>query len=233
LETKGFVADAEWCTLGEANYWASKLLDLAAGREVVKNPHLRLPDLLTFLTSAAMRTLVQPLLGPLLAIENVFVMVKYPDTEFAVPWHQDGINDLVELDPIRSVAVWIALTAATHQSGCLEVIPGSHQDGYRKPSEDETAGSPTRGTPLSTSISGLPSDHTFLELEPGRACLLDMRTIHRSATNRSAQPRVGVNIRYVGPGAYRYAADDKEEPAPATKGWTHGLARSRVGLREE
>jgi ectoine hydroxylase-related dioxygenase (phytanoyl-CoA dioxygenase family) len=50
----------------------------------------------------------------------------HPDTpEIDVPWHQD--NGYGELDPKTDVTVWFALNDCDERTGCLWVIPGSHQ----------------------------------------------------------------------------------------------------------
>lgn len=42
-----------------------------------------------------------------------------------------------------------------------------------------------------------------LPLPAGKACLLDVRLVHRSGPNRSPRARIGLNVRYVAPAAVR------------------------------
>jgi len=45
----------------------------------------------------------------------------------ATSWHQDRAVTLAEADSTRMVTVWAAITDATVENGCLQVIPGSHR----------------------------------------------------------------------------------------------------------
>lgn len=42
-------------------------------------------------------------------------------------WHQDTGVLLPEADESRILTVWIPLTSATVENGCLQVVPGSHR----------------------------------------------------------------------------------------------------------
>src|SRR5207237_9912696 len=44
-------------------------------------------------------------------------------------WHQDQGVHLPEADYTNVLTVWLPLTAATADNGCLCVIPGSHREG--------------------------------------------------------------------------------------------------------
>jgi hypothetical protein len=80
--------------------------------------------------SAALLGAVHAVIGPDVAVENTFLVVKWPGSDFEIPWHQDGIDRRIELDPDRSVSAWLAVTDATVSTGCLEVIHGSQRLGY-------------------------------------------------------------------------------------------------------
>ena len=43
-----------------------------------------------------------------------------------VPWHQDIVNYPKAAEDTQLLTVWVALTDATEEMGCLKVIPGSH-----------------------------------------------------------------------------------------------------------
>jgi ectoine hydroxylase-related dioxygenase (phytanoyl-CoA dioxygenase family) len=150
---------------------------------------------------------VSRLLGPDIAVENTFLMAKWPGENFIVPLHQDGISDDIELDPARSVAVWLAITDAPLTSGCVEVLSGSHAFGYL-PFEREQPDAPA-GTPLNRGLmvrgtAGLAgATFTAVPLHAGEALAFDMRLLHRSGSNNSPHPRLGLNVRYVAPDAFR------------------------------
>jgi ectoine hydroxylase-related dioxygenase (phytanoyl-CoA dioxygenase family) len=152
-------------------------------------------DLLAWVTGA---------LGQHVAVENSFLIVKAPGSDFEVPWHQDGINDDIELDPNRSLAVWLALSDATAANGAVEVLPGSHSRGYL-PYARQDAGAPAagRGRALAAQPPHDSGPPITVPVSAGEALAMDVRLLHRSGANTTDQPRVGLNIRYVAPGAFR------------------------------
>ncbi|MFD4143071.1 phytanoyl-CoA dioxygenase family protein [Streptomyces sp. NPDC058572] len=140
---------------------------------------------------------VQAAIGPDVAVENTFLVMKWPGREFEVPWHQDGIDARIELDPLRSVAAWLALTDASEETGCLHVIPGSQRAGYLPFGPEADAGqSRGRADTINAAPSGRPLP---VPVRAGRAVLMDMRLLHRSGSNTSDGARVGLNVRYVAP----------------------------------
>jgi phytanoyl-CoA dioxygenase PhyH len=209
LDRHGFAAPVEWADPDVCARAGERLIAAAsAARDVLRDPHLNDPRLREELVVAPARRVLRPLLGDDLAIENVFALIKRPSYRFEVPLHQDGINANLELDPTRSLAVWVAITDATPTNGCLEIVPGSHAEGYRafvtSAHERQAEGRPVaaRGVSASEELRRLP-------LRRGQACLLDSRTLHRSRSNRGDSPRVGLNIRFVAPGGIRRAGDSR------------------------
>lgn len=55
-------------------------------------------------------------------------LIKPPKIGREKPWHQDHAYWNLPLNT-RVVTVWIALDPATIENGCMDVIPGSHQEG--------------------------------------------------------------------------------------------------------
>ena len=45
------------------------------------------------------------------------------------PWHQDQGVALPEIDATEMLTVWLPITDAAVENGCLCVVPGSHQQG--------------------------------------------------------------------------------------------------------
>ena len=75
---------------------------------------------------------VASLLGPDLMIWRSNFQVKPPLAEAVgdaqqytkVPWHQDGAY--FGLQPLVLVSAWIAISEATEENGCMQVVAGSH-----------------------------------------------------------------------------------------------------------
>lgn len=199
---QGYLPGLVWTDPADAQQLAEQLRQEHAdtGREVTRNPHLECGWARRTVASVRLLDVVQRLLGPTVAVENTFLIIKWPNTGFAVPVHQDGINDRIVLDPARSLAVWLAVTEATSENGCLEVVPGSQTAGYRPYGRAEDAPTGGGGRPLAACTGGREHGFTRVVLGAGQACAMDVRLLHRSGPNRADQPRIGLNIRYVAPG---------------------------------
>lgn len=132
------------------------------------------------------------LCADLLACEAVQLLqdtalVKAAHVGGAVAWHRDRTYTGY-LVPPRLVSVRLALSACTLESGCLEVVDGSHRDageGELRPFTDaaivELADG--RDPPARRRV-------VALELEPGDISVHHGLTLHRSGPNRSARPRM-------------------------------------------
>jgi len=198
--TRGYLAPVTWSTPAQAIALARELADTAGPGNVTANPHLRQDWARRAVTCGPLISAVAALIGAETAVENTFLMIKRPGDRFTVPAHQDGINDRIQLDPARSVAVWLAVSEATVVNGCLEIVPGSHHGGYlpyRRASS--SAGDGRRPLTLAAGDGG---GFRPVVLDAGQACVLDVRLVHRSGPNTSSAPRIGLNIRYVAPGGW-------------------------------
>ena len=68
---------------------------------------------------------VEEILGPELDCFQSQFIFKNPGV-VGQPWHQDSLYFDFTLQP--QVGVWVALTRATLENGCLWVLPGSHRE---------------------------------------------------------------------------------------------------------
>ncbi|MBM3278136.1 MAG: phytanoyl-CoA dioxygenase family protein, partial [Candidatus Handelsmanbacteria bacterium] len=68
--------------------------------------------------------LVEPLIGPDIAIFACHLLQKPPQIGKRVPWHEDSAYWKGRLDPIVVASITIALEPSTRENGCLEVLPG-------------------------------------------------------------------------------------------------------------
>jgi hypothetical protein len=146
--------------------------------EIIRNPHLDQEWAAAAVRSPTLLEAVCKAIGPSAAVENTFLVIKWPRHPFEVPWHQDGIDARLELDPDRSVAAWLALTDATETSGCLHVVPGSHRRGYLPFGPEANAGQPRGRADEARGVSG--QGAIPVPVEAGHAVLMDMRLLHRA-----------------------------------------------------
>ncbi|MGE3067034.1 MAG: phytanoyl-CoA dioxygenase family protein [Hyphomicrobiaceae bacterium] len=137
---------------------------------------------------------VEDLYGPDLMVYTTTNWIKEPNSGSFVSWHQDCTY--FGLEPLDNVTVWLALSRADSESGCMRVLPGSHKSGQL----------PSRLEPVKNNLlsSGQVVEHQFNEndtvempLEPGEMSMHHTCTIHGSPGNRSADRRIGICMHFM------------------------------------
>ena len=61
-------------------------------------------------------------------------------------WHRD-MPTFPLIRPYTAITAWVALDDATHQSGCMDMVPGSHRWGRRKRHRERLGDSSADGVP--------------------------------------------------------------------------------------
>jgi ectoine hydroxylase-related dioxygenase (phytanoyl-CoA dioxygenase family) len=120
-------------------------------------------------------------------------LCKPPRLGGSVEWHQDYAYTGY-LEPPNSLSVRLALTACTVESGCLQVVDGSHRWDWRGRahifSEDRVRDASHQ---LPPELAAQIASHTqTIELEPGDLSLHHCLTMHRSLANTSAAARKSI-----------------------------------------
>jgi non-heme Fe2+,alpha-ketoglutarate-dependent halogenase len=139
---------------------------------------------------------VEDLLGPDIFVWGVSLFVKDAQSPSYVSWHQDSTYwGLSEPDVVTA---WVALSAATRESGCMKMIPGSHKH-EQLPHIDTLAKENllTRGQEIAVEVDE--SKAAYLVLQAGEISLHNIRTVHASEPNHYDERRIGVAIRYIAP----------------------------------
>jgi ectoine hydroxylase-related dioxygenase (phytanoyl-CoA dioxygenase family) len=139
---------------------------------------------------------VEDVLGPDVMCWGTSLFVKDARDPHYVSWHQDCTY--WGLDGPDVVTAWVALSAATPESGCMKMIPGSHTLD-QMPHRDTLAEHNllTRGQEVTVEVDE--SKAVRLALAPGEISLHNVRTVHASEPNRSDDRRIGVALRYIAP----------------------------------
>jgi len=137
---------------------------------------------------------VEDLIGPDLLCWNTLFWIKEANSGSFVSWHQD--LRYWGLDTADLVSVWLALSPASLESGCMRVLPGSHQ-GELLPHKDEYADGNllTRGQEIAVKVD----EHktVAMPLNPGEISLHNVRLAHASSPNQSADRRIGLSLHYM------------------------------------
>jgi hypothetical protein len=182
------------------------------------------PAVFGLLTSPRLLDLVEAAIGPEIYSNPVQHMrTKLPRRAIPqgcssglvtrIPWHQDNGVIMPEADEATILTVWLPLTDATVDNGCLQVIPCSHRDGV----ETHCPG----GSSVHIPDPLVPSQRAVaLPMRPGSVLLMTQRTIHASLDNvTDDQVRISMDLRY------QPVGQPTGRPAFASAGF---VARSRA-----
>ena len=108
-----------------------------------------------------------------------------------VGWHQDQGVATPEQDEVPVLTVWLPITEATVENGCLAVVPGSHQ---RELATHCPGSGPDGGLQIpSKFIQGQPVP---VPVRRGGLLFMHRRTMHASLANRSDDLRWSFDLRY-------------------------------------
>ena len=139
---------------------------------------------------------VEEVLGPDISCWSTGLFFKEAKDPAFVSWHQDTRYWGLEPDE-DIVTAWLALSPATVESGAMRFIPGSHAGGLMPHADTRAEDNMlARGQVVQEPVDEDSAVDALLE--PGQFSLHHGRLVHGSAPNRSAEPRYGVAIRYIG-----------------------------------
>lgn len=158
-------------------------------------PHFTDPTLFRWLFNDAILDLVEPLLGPDLAVFSSHFICKPKGDGRRVPWHEDSSYWRGQMDPMEVVTVWLAIDPSTPENGCMRVIPRSHGHGY----SDYEPVDPVANV-FSSEIRKEQCDAkraVDMVLEPNQCSLHDGKLMHGSNANTSTRRRCGYTMRYI------------------------------------
>ena len=148
-------------------------------------------------------------------------------------WHQDQGVARPEADETQMLTVWLAITDATEENGCLCIIPGSHRSGLVTHC---TAG----GVTIPESL--LEPQQVSVPMRAGSALFMHRRTKHASLTNRSSGIRWSFDLRYqpIGqptgreefPSTIVRSRARPESVVTDWRAWAAGWLNARAGLAD-
>lgn len=137
---------------------------------------------------------MEQLIGPNVLLKSTRLFYKFANSGSFVGWHQDGITE--ELEEAHVPAIWLGLTPATAENGCLRVVPRSHRLGLiphdDRPNADNLT---TEGATAQVKIDS-PQD---VEMQAGEMSLHHPLVLHASNPNRSGESRIGFSATYSTP----------------------------------
>jgi non-haem Fe2+, alpha-ketoglutarate-dependent halogenase len=164
-------------------------------------------------THPRMLDCLEQLAGPNILLTSTRFFYKHGRTSCYVGWHQDGITQ--KLEDGRAPAIWLGLTDATVENGCLRVIPRSHHFGLLSHDSspdldplpgDETSFQSWPREELSGRITRVPPEYDppfDVVMHAGEMSIHHPVVLHGSNPNLSPEPRIGLSASYTIPELYK------------------------------
>ena len=145
-------------------------------------------------TNKILLDFVEEIIGKNILLYNATFIIKESNTKTHVSWHQDltywGFDNNE-----NQVSAWLALSKANDQSGCMQMIPGSHKNGFfeHHSTEDKnnvlSRGQTVKDIDINNAVS--------CPLEPGEVSFHHGLTLHASQPNFSNDRRIGLNFQFI------------------------------------
>jgi hypothetical protein len=175
------------------------LADLPAEErpEAMDVPHFMHPELFEWAFDNDVLDLVEPILGPDIALFSTHFICKPKGNGKRVPWHEDSFYWRNMITPMEVVTVWLALDPSTTVNGCMMVIPRSHREAQQGFS-DYADVDPTKNVFHNEILKEQRDDarRVNIELQPNECSLHDGRIQHGSEPNTSNIRRCGWTLRF-------------------------------------
>lgn len=129
------------------------------------------------------------LIGPDVRLYWEQAVYKQPHSAAPVLWHQD--NGYTYVEPQSYLTFWIAITDATPENGCIQVVPGVHRDGTLE----------HRSTPIGEECWADPERAVDVAVEAGDVVVFTSLTPHATGRNTTDEVRKAYIVQYVPDGA--------------------------------
>lgn len=107
------------------------------------------------------------------------------------PWHQDSYYFAFDRQP--QIGVWVALSEATLENGCLWVLPGSHTDRIHRHVPDRR---PSANRGYVEIVDRDTADAIPAQMAPGDVLFFHSFLMHRSTDNRANVRRAAMVYHY-------------------------------------
>ncbi len=134
--------------------------------------------------------IVADLIGPDIDVFQTQFILKNPGA-WGQPWHQDSYYFRFDQQP--QVGLWLAITEATLENGCLSVLPGSHKLPIQAHDPDERPGA-NQGY---TVVKGIDDSAAVpVLMEPGDLLVFHSFLLHRSVDNLGEARRAAMVYHY-------------------------------------
>jgi phytanoyl-CoA hydroxylase len=166
-----------------------------------------------FAVSAACADVVAGLLGDDIDVFQSMFILKNPGA-WGQPWHQDSYY--FDFDHQPQVGLWLAISEATVENGCLFVLPGSH----RRPVETHVPDARPNANQGYLEILGIDESTAVpVLMQPGDLLVFHSYLIHKSVDNLGSNRRAAMVYHYGRAGSVNLAAPEVQRVQDQVTRW--------------
>ena len=200
-EADGWVSPVDLLTSEQADECRSQLeaWELLRGGSLPSHErsgaHILFPWIDQLMRADRILDAVEDLIGPNILCWNSVFWIKEAESSSYVGWHQD--LQYWGLSNSDVVSIWIALSNAGEDAGCMNVIPGSHKETMDHAETYAKNNLLSRGQELEIDISQRKT--VPMALKAGQVSFHNVRTAHGSGPNKTNDRRIGLSFHYMPP----------------------------------
>ena len=200
-EADGWVSPVDLLTSEQADECRSQLeaWELLRGGSLPSHErsgaHILFPWIDQLMRADKILDAVEDLIGPNILCWNSVFWIKEARSPSYVGWHQD--LQYWGLSNSDVVSIWIALSNAGEDAGCMNVIPGSHKETIEHAETYAKNNLLSRGQELEIDISQRKT--VPMALKAGQVSFHNVRTAHGSGPNKTNDRRIGLSFHYMPP----------------------------------
>ncbi len=155
-----------------------------------------------FAVSEEAASVVAPLLGNDIDVFQSMFILKNPGA-WGQPWHQDSYYFNFDQQP--QIGLWLAISEATLENGCLSVLPGSHRNPILAHVPDRRAGANQGYLEILDLDEGAAIP---VLMDPGDLLVFNSFLLHRSVDNCGATRRAAMVYHYSRAGSVNLATPE-------------------------
>lgn len=163
-------------------------------------PHITLPWFTELVCDARILDKVEDLIGPDIMVFTSTFFIKEAHTPTIAAWHQDSTYYGIGESPNVATA-WIALTEASHEAGCMDVLPYTNRGENNGPRQmRHVANVVEHSVNRAGQVITEPLDESAVQtmaLRPGQFSLHHGLCPHRSGPNVTDSRRIGVGMNFI------------------------------------
>lgn len=164
--------------------WQGPSLEYRKVEKLERDPLYR-----AWIENALFERIARAWIGDSVSLYRAVVFNKAESGGTNLPFHQDG-GRFWGIDREPTLQVWTALDDVPIESGCVEVVPGTHKDGLVTVYGGNVAEDTWRAADADERAQPLPA-------RAGEVLLIHNHVWHRSRPNRSGRQRRAVTVCYL------------------------------------